>query len=41
VLGIHDADAVHVADAVGVGAHYLLTNDRQLRNRSAGVETRW
>ena len=40
-LGVKPADAVHVADVVGLGCHRLLTNDRQLRNRSADVEARW
>ncbi len=40
-LGLKPADATHVADAVGLGCHRFLTNDRQLRNRSAGVSGRW
>ncbi len=37
-LGIKTGDARHVADAVGLGCSYILTNDRQLRNRSREVE---
>ena len=40
-LGLRPDDATHVADAIGLNCHYFLTNDRQLRNRSAVLEARW
>src|SRR5918994_4291250 len=36
-LGIKHADANHVADAIGLGCHRFLTNDKQLRNKSDQV----
>jgi hypothetical protein len=41
LFGIGPADADHVADAIGLGCHRLLTNDRQLRNKSDQVEGCW
>lgn len=40
-LGVKGVDATHIADAVGLGCDYLLTNDRQLRNKSNRLEERW
>jgi hypothetical protein len=40
-VGLKHADADHVADAIGIGCHRFLTNDKQLRNRSDAVEVRW
>lgn len=40
-LGLSSADATHVADAIGLDCDYLLTNDRQMRNRSSALEARW
>jgi hypothetical protein len=40
-FGVKQADAIHVADAVALRCHYLLTNDRQLRNRATDMEARW
>ena len=40
-IGLQPADATHVADAIGLGCHYFLTNDRQLRNRSTDLEAHW
>jgi hypothetical protein len=37
-LGIRRADAEHIADAIGMGCDLFLTNDRRLRNRSAGIQ---
>lgn len=39
--GLSLMDAEHVADAVGVGSSYFLTNDRRLRRRSPTTEARW
>ena len=41
ILGLRPADADHVADAIGVGCHRFLTNDKQLRNRSDQVAAHW
>ena len=40
-LGLRPADANHVADAIGLGCHRFLTNDKQLRNKSTRVAERW
>jgi hypothetical protein len=40
-LRVKGADVTHIADAVGLGCQYFLTNDRQLRNRSVDLEARW
>jgi hypothetical protein len=40
-LGPKGNDATHVADAIGMGAHVLLTHDRDLRKRSPAIESRW
>ena len=40
-LGIKSTDAIHVSDAIGLGCHYFLTNDRQLRNKSDCLEKSW
>ncbi len=37
-LGVRLADAEHIADAAGMGCDLFLTNDRRLRNRSAGIQ---
>jgi predicted nucleic acid-binding protein len=41
LLGVKPADALHVADAIGLACGRLLTNDRQLRSTSDRVESRW
>jgi len=40
-LGVKPIDAEHVADAIGMSCSVLLTNDRQLRNRSPEIERKW
>jgi hypothetical protein len=40
-LGIEPADAIHVADAIGLGCEWFLTNDRRLRKKSEQVQGRW
>jgi hypothetical protein len=37
-LGVRLADAEHIADAIGMDCDIFLTNDRRLRNRSAGIQ---
>jgi hypothetical protein len=40
-LGISRADAIHVADAIGLGCQRFLTNDKRLRKKSKQVQERW
>ena len=40
-VGLQPADATHVADAIGLGCHYFLTDDRRIRNRSTDLEAHW
>ena|SRR5918994_410390 len=40
-IGIQRADAIHVSDAIGLGCHRFLTNDKRLRNKSDQVQGRW
>jgi predicted nucleic acid-binding protein len=40
-LGLKEADATHIADAIGLRCGRFLTNDRRLHSKSDSVERRW